>query len=416
MRTRKGTIAVLCAALCVAFAGCGGEDLQENPETKQEETESAQTELAELSGAYLQMALYIQEGFRVYHVEGEYQAYFGPIEGVSSGIWVDGRYIGTGDETQEDHFQCDILLEGEEKMWREKLAFSYDAETDWYVFSGQYEPILAGNTSWSKDGDTYAKELLKDYVCRAAIARDMDSAAAIRYDSEGGPIEKTLWMDQPWFFREEGNGLSYQIRSRAYHYWDERLDVCIDIQYPQLEMEDGQEELEEAVNAKLREAFFYGYGWGEEGDGPLDPSQEMYTDIERTYLITREDERYLSMRIYEYNSDRYAAHPNQWETSITLDMRTGEAVRLEDVFGEDEVESLTLGDLLERGDFRCLWMWMPGGEGWIEELKEDYGDDPLRRYESDFYLTDTGFGLITYMYNEYTCLEAEYEKLGIEGF
>ena len=35
---------------------------------------------AEETDAYEQMALYIQEGFRVYGIEGAYQAYFGPIE------------------------------------------------------------------------------------------------------------------------------------------------------------------------------------------------------------------------------------------------------------------------------------------------------------------------------------------------
>ncbi len=447
MKMRKLTIALSGVALCAALSGCGRGNLGESPETNQEESpwepaetvpeqeetisesrettyhpdtemEDSQTIFTELAGAYQQMALYIQEGFRVYHVEGEYQAYFGPIKGAASGMWVDGHYIGAGDEIDEEYFWCDILLEGEGEQWSEKLAFTYDPETDWYVFSSQYEPLFAGDTFWAEMEDSsYAAEVLADCVCQTVIARDADIAAPIRYDSEGGPMEKTLRMNRPWFFRGEGNGLSYQISPKVYYYWDDRLDVYIDIQYPQLDLEDDQKEMEEAINEKLREAFFYGYGWGEE-DEPLDPSQEMYTNIERVYLITREDERYLSMRIHEYNDSRGANHPNEWETGITFDMRTGEVVCLEDVFGEDEMERLTLKDLLERGDFRCLWIWLPGGEGWIEELKEDkfYGDDSLRGYESKFYLTDTGFGLITSMYNEYTCLETDYEKLGIEGF
>ncbi|MDE6673699.1 MAG: hypothetical protein K2K19_02645, partial [Acetatifactor sp.] len=73
-------------------------------------------------------------------------------------------------------------------------------------------------------------------------------------------------------------------------------------------------------------------------------------------------------------------------------------------------------DLLDSGAFRKLWVWLPEDGDWIEELKEEKGDDLLSDYETDFYLTDTGLGLITSMYREYTCLEADYEDLGIEGF
>ncbi|MDE5951789.1 MAG: hypothetical protein K2H12_09445 [Acetatifactor sp.] len=444
MRIPKEIIALLGVVLCVALSGCGaGENSAESPETEREETVSEQEETAsgqeettsepeetaseskqetedsqaassELSGAYQQMAMYIQEGFRMYHVEGEYQAYFGPIEGGASGAWVDGCYVGMWDETDSNYFTCDILLEGEGDQWREELAFTYDAEADWYVFSSQYEPLFAGDSLWAEWGDSYAKEIQDNCVCQIVITRDADIAAPIRYDSENGPMEKDLYLDHLWNFSHEI--IVYEIIPKAYFYWDERLDVDISIRYPQVELENGKEEMEEAINEKLREAFFYGYGWGDE-DNVLVPGEEMYTDIERYYMITREDERYLSMRIYEYNSFRLANHPNEWETGITFDMRTGEVVQLEDVLGRDRAgDDYTLGDLLDSGAFRKLWVWLPEDGDWIEELKEENGDDLLSDYETHFYLTDTGLGLITSMYRYYTCLEADYEDLGIKGF
>ena len=420
MKIPKNIIALSGAALCAAFSGCGnGENLTESPETEQEEMASS-----ELSGAYQQIAMYIQEGFRMYHVEGEYQAYFGPIEGGVSGIWMDGSHIGLGDETDSEYFYCEIVLEGESGQWKEEIAFTYDAEADWYVFSSQYEPLFVGDSLradrgssfWAEWRHYYAADVLDNCVCQITIARDADIAAPIRYDSENGPLEKDLRMARPWQFEDKDNGATYHITPRAYYYWDERLDVDIDIQYPQVELEEGKEEMEEAINEKLREAFFYGYDWDEEVN-LLVPGEEMYLDIERSYMITREDERYLSMRIYEYNSYRYANHPNEWETGITFDMRTGEVVRLEDVLGNDETEELTLKELLDRGNFRCLWEWEPGDKGWIEELKEELGDAQLRFFdESDFYLTDKGLGLIISLSRYYTCLEADYEDLGIEGF
>ena len=123
MKIRKEAIALLGAALCIMLSGCGGENPAESPETEQagtgteqektasepEETiseaeemtsesemgtEDSQAASSELAGAYQQMAMYIQEGFRMYHVEGEYQAYFGPIEGGASGGWLLCRYVG----------------------------------------------------------------------------------------------------------------------------------------------------------------------------------------------------------------------------------------------------------------------------------------------------------------------------------
>ncbi len=371
--------------LILILSGCRdrGEDLAKDPaessyemDEMEEQTEGLPAASSELSGAYQQMAMYIQEGFRMYHVEGEYQAYFGPIEGGASGVWVDGCYVDTGDETDDVHFYCDILLEGESGQWREGIAFTYDAKADWYVFSSQYEPLFAGDSFWAEWGDSYVTDVLDNCVCQIAIARDADIAAPIRYDSENGPLEKDLLLDCIWDFGDKDNGLAYQITPRAYYYWDERLDVDISIRYPQVELEKGREEVEETINEKLREAFFYGYDWGDE-DNLLVPGEEMYTEIERYYMITREDEQYLSMRIYEYNSSRLANHPNEWETGITFDMRTGEAVRLENVLGNDETEELTLKELLDRGNFRCLWSWIPEDEDWIEKLKEEKGDDLL---------------------------------------
>lgn len=425
MTIRRTIMALWGTALCAALIGCGGEESADR-ETKlsspaessaeiQEWEEDSPAATARLSGAYQQMLMYIQEGFRKYHVAGEYAAYFGPINGGVSGSWVDGCYTGVQEENVGDTFVCDILLDGGNSRWKEQIAFTYDAQKDWYVFDGQYEPILTGDSDYAEwEESSYAEDILSAYVCQSTVAYDADISAPIRYDSENGPLERELYLDPPWHFRGEKNGLAYQILPRGYAYWDDRLDVYIDIQYPQIELEDGREEMEEGINEKLRGAFFYGYDWEEKT--MLDPGREMHTSIERSYMITREDERYLSMRIYEFNAG-WGAHPNEWETGITLDMQTGQIVQLKDVLGESAAqEERTLGDLLDSGAFRCLWIWMPGGEDWIEELQEERGDDPLSRYESLFYLTDTGLGLITSLDRYYTCLEADYQSLGMEDF
>jgi len=119
MKMPKKMMVLGSMALCIALYGCGsGENPAETAGAISEETEQSsehtqtgtetddgtEPALSEVSGAYRQIAMYIQEGFRKYHVEGEYEAYFGPIGGRAEGIWVDGCYVGTGDETSDMFF------------------------------------------------------------------------------------------------------------------------------------------------------------------------------------------------------------------------------------------------------------------------------------------------------------------------
>lgn len=90
---------------------------------------------AEESDLYEQMALFIQEGFRRYGIEGTYQAYFGPTQ------------------EEEERFSCSILLEGEEELWKEVITYTADAERAWYVFEGEDERILSKDPNMSAASD-----------------------------------------------------------------------------------------------------------------------------------------------------------------------------------------------------------------------------------------------------------------------
>lgn len=115
---RYGERFTFALLLCVTLSGCGSvaEDLVEStevnlaetgaePGTKQvdqpeesslerEETEEGTlTEFSELPGPYQQMAMYIQEGFRIYQVEGDYRAYLGPIEEEEYYFWLEGNFF-----------------------------------------------------------------------------------------------------------------------------------------------------------------------------------------------------------------------------------------------------------------------------------------------------------------------------------
>lgn len=374
-------VLVLC---CVLAAGCG-------------QYEPAQTPF-EPADAYRQMALYIQEGFRTYDVEGTYQAYFGKI-------W-----------SYNTSYSCDILLEGENEWWEEGIYGSYDGESGWYTFQADYEPILLENAGemdrLDKDSD-FATKMRENYVYSTQISRDQNIASDIHYHSGNGPVERDFRKEMP---AAEGYARTYSyVCPYLYSYYDDRMDIDIIIEYPQIYLDD--KTLEKQINEELRNAFFYSYDYDEEGS-LLNPRDEMYGEITRNYVITRQDETYFSMRIFEYNDFRASNHPNEFESGITINMKTGEILGLQDVIGEN----WTPLSLLETGAFHCLL-----GEEEDESLMQN-ALDQWERYEryatleeldrdmkSCFYVTPDGLGLITNWGHMSAPMEATFEELGVEG-
>lgn len=407
-RIRKAVeLFVLCIFAGVFTVGCGsaenrsGENAIDNMEEQTEGSvgaQAAETEKvaeaapglsAEEADAYEQMALYIQEGFRIYGIEEAYQAYFGPIE------------------EEKGLFSCDILLEGEGELWSEYISYTMDAENVWYTFQGQDEPIFSGDSFWMlREDDSFATDLKENCRYKVRIAGRTDLQASVHYNSEGGPIEKDIWKEVP--FRDMVSGYGYYVRPVLYIYQDERLDIDITIEYPEISLSDGSDEkLEERINKAVRDAFFYGYS----SEDSLHPETAIYASIGRTYSVTREDERYFSVRIYEGNYARGANHPNEWEKGFTVDLKTGEAVHMEDVVGEEQ----SVKSLLESGVFGSLLSWEgESTQDWIDGLDLEE-EEPLDKYDSCFYLTKDGIGIITFQGRYYNCLEASFEDLGIEG-
>lgn len=387
----RGISCLVLALGCVLVAGSG-------------HTYKKSTEMPfEQADIYRQMTLYMQEGFQTYDVEGTYRAYFGELCAFT------------------DSYSCDILLEGKNEWWEERISCSYDTESGWYTFQGTYEPIFLENAlevdRLRKDSD-FTVKMLENYVYSTPVSKDQNMTSDIHYHGENGPIERNVRKEVP--ATEYARTYSY-FWPYLYNYYDDRMDIYIVIEYPQIHSDD--KTLEKQINEELRNAFFYSYGYDEEGS-LLNPREEMYGEITRNYVITRQDETYFSMRIFEYNDFRAASHPNEFEAGITINMKTGEVLGLRDVIGED----WTPLSLLETGAFHCLW-----GEG---ENHEEAGNDSLmqnvldqweqyeryaapeeldRDMKSCFYVTPDGLGLITNWSYMSVPMEATFEELGFEG-
>ena len=231
---------------------------------EEEQIHNASKLSAEQTDVYEQMALYIQEGFRTYGIEESYQAYFGPIEEL------DGTFF------------CDILLEGTDVFWSEYIAYTVEEDSGWYTFEGQYEPVFSGVYFWELDEDSeYVINLQKNYEYKVQIAQKEDLSGAVHYYGEGGPVERDDWKFVP--FADTETDYDYYVQPYLYTYQDERMDIDIVIEYPQIWLSD--EAVEKRINEVLKKAFFYGYYT--DGEETLLPAQKEYTSIGRTYLITR---------------------------------------------------------------------------------------------------------------------------------
>ena len=136
---------------------------KEPAEESEKEAIAAPGLSAEETDAYEQMSLYIQEGFRIYGIEDAYQAYFGAVE------------------REEEKFFCDILLEGEDELWRECISYTVDEENAWYTFQGQDERIFSGDSFWMLDeDDSFVADLRENYRYKVGIAVGTDLPEKIR--------------------------------------------------------------------------------------------------------------------------------------------------------------------------------------------------------------------------------------------
>ncbi|MDE7198602.1 MAG: DUF4163 domain-containing protein [Lachnospiraceae bacterium] len=221
-----------------------------------------------------------------------------------------------------------------------------------------------------------------------------------------------------WKIPPDSEWVGRYARTYLYTYYDDRMDIEITIEYPQVSLSGSESILEEQINDALKKAFFYSYGSDVEGS-TWNPRDHAYGGITRNYVITREDETYFSVRIFEDNYFRGANHPNQFESGITINMKTGEVLRLQDVVGEN----WTPLSLLDTGAFHCLWVWKDGNESdgeaaeiWMLQLHESWEHDlyaELSALDTKFYLTQDGLGLITEIARYYTPIEAAFSDLGI---
>ncbi len=360
----------------------------------------------ETEAIFCQILLLLQDGFRQYHVPHTYQVYFSAPEECRTND--DGNTV----------MECSLLLRDTDAVgtdsayWQEVLQFIFDKESRRYTFIWQYEPVMTQDDSFTRSADFFeVEELLENCIYETTLSQDTVIDAPVQYDAASGPVvSDSFFTTSPYF--------PVHTPLWLYTYRDERMGVYITIPYPVLYVSDP--DLHKILNARIREAFFYGYDWEKEPN-LLMPEEMMLTTIDRSYFITREDAQYFSVRIYEYNESRLAAHPNEWESCLTLSMETGNVITLSDIVGE----TYTLTQLLDSEAFHVNWgSWgsyvdaerlTEAEKEELDTIREYYQNSALEVFDTDFYLTDDSLGLIVPTFgDEYTCIEANLSDLGLD--
>lgn len=365
-------------------AGMGSANTKEPASVLSGNKEPAeQTEYTEL---FLQELLFVQQGFRQHDIEERYMIYFAEPEQS-----VDGLYC------------QDMLLEGEDQCYKEIISYTYDQNTNWYTFEGEFEPALVKETLFLLS-DEEAEEFKNAAVYQTELSAKSDIDAAIRFDIPSGPVV----YDQ---IRDEGNWGDSSLYTCVYVYQDERMGVDVEIEYPQYSIYADEIPEVEEVNQRIREAFFYGYGGAEEWS----PAECMNANINRNCEITRADDSILSLCIYESNYFRGAIHPNTWKFGMTIDLKTGKLLTLRDIIGTDR----TAKELTDTGAFHCLQIWRDG-EMTPEMLQERDKEQVEEAVEwvneagtDDFYLTPDKLGLTSHIARYYVCMEAPLSEIGL---
>lgn len=339
-------------------------------------------EPTEYEALFQQELLFLQQGFRQHGIEGNYTVYFVQPE-----------------EQPERSCYQDILLEGEEGFWYDRLSYKYDENQNWYTFSGQYEPVLTKDIFYASNNDEWVETFKDDAIYQAELSAGTDLQAPLRFNIPSGPV---IYDNRC----EEGNW-GEDLYTYVYVYQDDRLGVTAEIEYPQYSLYADELPKVEEINQHIKDAFFYGYRLDNE---EWDPAGEMYGDIYRNYEIMRADDRYLSVCIYEYNDFRRANHPNEWKSGMTIDLETGELLTLKDVIGSER----TVEELTDTGAFHCLQIWKDGDmpPEMMEEARKWVDADDT----DDFYLTPDKLGLTSSVARDYVCMEAPLSEIGLKSW
>lgn len=344
------------------------------------------SETVEYEALFQQELLFLQQGFRQHNIEESYTVYFAEPE----------QSVG------ERSYQ-ELILKGGDGCWKERISYTYDQNENWYTFQGEFEPMLVRDSLYILR-DEEAEQFTVDAVYQTELSAGTDIDAPLRFDIPSGPVV----YDKR---REDGNW-EEDLYTCVYVYQDERMDVSVEIEYPQYSLYTDELPKVEEINERIKEAFFYGYGNAEEWS----PAECMYGEIYRNCEITRMDDRVLSVCIYESNYFRGANHPNEWKSGMTIDLKTGKLLTLQDIIGTDR----TARDLTDTGAFHCLQIWRDGEM--TPEMMEERDKEQVEQAiawvhedgTDDFYLTPDKLGLTSYVGRYYVCMEAPLSGIGLE--
>lgn len=346
-----------------------------------------------LEKTYQQIALYLWYRLQEYEIQGEFILYFG-----------------------ENKRGQEIVIQRGNEKWFARIHYVYDPVKEWYSIQNQPIEPLFWNWSPEEVFESEVEKTMEEIVYSIEISSEQLPNIIPRMDPPYGAMECDTWIGQG-NMKQDSN----YILKRRYFYGDKQRDLYRIIYYPVINPESiTSEQLQQQINQILYKRFFFGYGLSEEED--FDKREGRWGENERSYIVTKDTDNILSMRIWEYNSF-YPYRSNEWEDGLTIDLATGKEISLQEILEREIGREVSLEELIGSGVFH--WKWPSGRldgptekddeNNWIQDWLNsysiiDWGIEEVNEFHN-FYLTDTGLGIITSVRNLYTNLEADFDDL-----
>ena len=186
---------------------------------------------------------------------------------------------------------------------------------------------------------------------------------------------------------------------------DEEKQTNITIQYPALHgMND--ENLQDKINTTIKEAARSKYN----------DFLDMGLDFDKTawpveYTVEYMSDRYISVVFNGYIYTMGAAHGTDWKYAVTVDMTTGEKVKLSDIFDDSFIDYLTFENFGECIEIDFSGAFSEATDLIFANMKDEFARDWDNLSYDYFHFANDSFHITYAPQSSFFCFKSGYEAL-----
>ena len=322
----------------------------------------------------------------------------------------------TGDGITEFHLKSprsyDIFTINDEKikLWYEGSAyenFTSDGNilycrhggapnNEQYIFKElDYDGNVVSEVSWS----VYELDDRGSITSNSVFYNgDGEEISEDEYYELIGKYDKVIY-DYEWFVFYEN------LTTMIWENIDKEKQTNITIQYPALYgMND--ENLQDKINTTIKEAALSKYN----------DFLDMGLDFDKTawpveYTVEYMSDRYISVVFNGYIYTMGAAHGTDWKYAVTVDMTTGEKVKLSDIFDDSFIDYLTFENFGECIEIDFSGAFSEATDLIFANMKDEFARDWDNLSYDYFHFANDSFHITYAPQSSFFCFKSDYEAL-----